>query len=93
MHHLLLPMDGVGTIIQALNLNKRIIAVPRLKKYKEHVNNHQLQIIENFDKSGYVIGANGVENLEELLSSVESFMPAKFISNNECFVKKLEENV
>ena len=33
-----------------LNKNKKVIAVPRLEKYGEHVNDHQLQIIENFDK-------------------------------------------
>ena len=39
---------GVATIIEGLNYNKKIIAVPRLKKYKEHVNDHQLQIIEKW---------------------------------------------
>ena len=29
---------GVGTIFDSLYQNKKIIAVPRLKKYKEHVN-------------------------------------------------------
>ena len=47
---------GVGTLIQGMNLSKKIIAVPRLKKYKEHVNDHQIQIIENFNESGYIIG-------------------------------------
>lgn len=84
---------GVGTIIHALDLNKKIIAVPRLKKYKEHVNDHQLQIIENFDKSGYILGANQVEDIKTLLHKIELFIPNKFISNNKKFLEKLEENV
>lgn len=47
---------GVGTLIQGMKFNKKMIAVPRLKKYKEHVNDHQLQIIENFEENGYIIG-------------------------------------
>lgn len=80
---------GVATIIEGLNMNKKIIAVPRLKKYKEHVNDHQLQIIENFNKSGYIIGTKGVEELEEALERVEDFVPKKYNSNNEKFVERL----
>ena len=39
---------GVGTILDALKLNKKVIAVARLKLYKEHVNDHQLQIIKEY---------------------------------------------
>ena len=48
---LIITHGGVATIIQGINAGKKIIAVPRLNKYKEHVNDHQLQIIENFDAS------------------------------------------
>ena len=51
---------GVGSIISSLKLNKKVIAVPRLSKYNEHVNDHQLQIIEDFDKQGYIIGTKNV---------------------------------
>ena len=81
---------GVGTIIEAMKLNKKIIAVPRLKKYKEHVNNHQLQIIENFDKNGYIIGAFEVNELSEKIEQIEQFKPSKYISNNKDFLMKLE---
>lgn len=47
---------GVGTIIDGINLGKKVIAVPRLSKYKEHVNDHQLQIIENFSENEFIIG-------------------------------------
>lgn len=82
---------GVATIIEALNMGKKIIAVPRLKKYKEHVNDHQLQIIENFSKSGYIIGTTGVEQIEEALEKVQEFEPKKYKSNNEAFVYELEK--
>lgn len=82
---------GVGTIIHALDLNKKIIAVPRLKKYKEHVNDHQLQIIENFDEHGFIIGTKGVEDLQIALNKVQDFQPNKYVSNTEKFVNELEK--
>lgn len=84
---------GVATIIEGLNMNKKIIAVPRLKKYKEHVNDHQLQIIENFNDSGYIIGTKGVEGIEEALERVENFVPKAYNSNNEKFVEKLVNSI
>ena len=37
---------------------KKIIAVPRLKKYNEHVNDHQIQIVQKFEKNGCRILSN-----------------------------------
>ena len=41
---------GVGSIITAITKGKKVIAVPRLGKYNEHVNDHQVEIIESFLK-------------------------------------------
>jgi len=51
---LIITHGGVGSITTALKNEKKVIAVPRLKKYNEHMNDHQLQIINNFSKSGYI---------------------------------------
>lgn len=90
---LIITHGGVATIIQGVNLGKKIIAVPRLKKYKEHVNDHQLQIIENFDASGYIIGTSGVEEIETALDKVKDFIPKKYVSNNEAFVDRLTKEI
>ena len=82
---------GVATLIECLNNGKKVIAVPRLKQYKEHVNDHQLQIIENFSKSGFIIGTTGVEQIEGALKRVQEFIPKKYKSNNDNFVSKLEK--
>ena len=88
---LIITHGGVATIIEGINYGKKIIAVPRLKKYKEHVNDHQIQIIENFDKSGYIVGAFGVEKIEEALEKVQNIIPKKYVSNNANFISKLED--
>ena len=78
---LLITHGGVGTIISGLTKDKKVIAIPRLKKYGEHVNDHQLQIIENFSESGYILAAYEVEDLEYVLSKAHEFEPQKYESN------------
>jgi len=41
---------GVGTIFSALKSGKKVLAVPRLAKYDEHVDDHQLEICRELQK-------------------------------------------
>lgn len=83
---LIITHGGVGSIINGLNKNKTVIAVPRLAKYGEHVNDHQVQIVENFDKEGYIIGIENLDNLSDALKKAKKFKPKKFKSNRDKMV-------
>ena len=72
---------GVGSIIGSIEKNKKVIAVPRLKQYGEHVNDHQLDIVQSFDKLGYIIGITDVSQLGDALQQIETFEPKKYIQN------------
>ena len=72
---------GVGSIIGSIEKDKKVIAVPRLKQYGEHVNDHQLDIIQSFDKLGYIIGITDVSQLGDALQQIETFEPKKYIQN------------
>ena len=78
---------GVGTIFDCLKKNKKIIAVPRLSKYKEHNNDHQLQIVEEFGKEGFLIPVYEMDELEQAIQKVKTFKPNKYKSNNKNMVK------
>jgi UDP-N-acetylglucosamine transferase subunit ALG13 len=54
---LVITHAGVGSILTSLNHNKKVIVAAREAKYKEHTNDHQLQIRDRFVKDGYVLGA------------------------------------
>ncbi|MDO5557049.1 MAG: PssE/Cps14G family polysaccharide biosynthesis glycosyltransferase [Clostridia bacterium] len=84
---------GVGSIITALKANKKIIAVPRLKKYGEHVNDHQLQIANTFENAGYLLVVNDTDNFENVLKRIEDFKPDVFITNQDKFVNRLENRI
>lgn len=84
---LLITHGGVGSIVSGLNKNKKVIAVARLSKYGEHVNDHQEQIINNFDEKGYIIGLKDVSDLGKALKKVKDFKPNKYESNRDNMVK------
>ncbi len=81
---------GVGTIIDSINLGKKVIAVPRLKKYKEHVNDHQLEIVNEFSKLGFILDGS---NLEQAIYKLDSFIPKKYKSNNSNFVELIDNYI
>jgi UDP-N-acetylglucosamine transferase subunit ALG13 len=75
---------GVGSIIDSLKENKKVIAIARLSKYGEHTNDHQVQIIEEFTKLGYIL--NGTYDLEKEIKKLNKFKPNKYKSNHDNFV-------
>ena len=88
---LVITHGGVGSIVSSIEKGKKVIAVPRLKKYKEHVNNHQLDIIKSFNDMGHIIGVTGVEELEGALRKISTFEPKKYIKNTGNVLKIVEE--
>jgi UDP-N-acetylglucosamine transferase subunit ALG13 len=73
---------GTGTIIKALRKGKRVIAVPRMKKYGEHVDDHQKEIISTFSEKNLIYGLEDTDQLEEAVSRIDSFVPESFVSGN-----------
>lgn len=89
---LVITHGGVGNIISALKKKKKIIACPRLSKYKEHINDHQKQIIDNFSKKGFLLALDDdFSNFEEILLKVKTFKAKEFQSNTSNMIKLVEE--
>lgn len=60
-----------GSIMKALNAGKKVIAVTRLEKYNEHINDHQIQNNEAFSSNGYVLMADlELEDLGECFKKI-----------------------
>lgn len=90
---ILITHGGVGSILAGLKNDKKVIAAARLEKYKEHVNDHQLQIINKFVKAGYILELKDFDKLDKVLKKIEKFKPKKYKSNNENFVKLIEDYI
>ena len=91
--NLLITHGGVGSILTGLKANKKIIAVPRLAKYKEHTNDHQLQIVDNFFNKGYILKLYEDDDLGEIFKQCKKFKPQKWNFNNTKFLKKLKNYI
>jgi len=90
---LIITHGGTGSIIGALKKDKKIIACARLKKHDEMVDDHQLEIVNNFAEDGYILELSEDGNLNELLKEIKTFKPNKFKSNRENFIKKIIKKI
>lgn len=90
---ILITHGGVGSIITGLKNDKKVIAAARLKKYNEHTNDHQLQIIENFDKAGYILKLDDFDKLGDIVNSAKKFKPNKYKSNTKNMIKLVDEYI
>lgn len=90
---LIITHGGVGSIISSLKKGKKVIVVPRLKKYDEHVNNHQLQIARRFEQEGYVKHVINLKNLEKVMKSMDEFIPRPYESDESNILTIIENYI
>lgn len=80
---------GTGAIIGAVKKGKKVIAVPRLAKYGEHVDDHQLQLIEQFCDLNLIRACNEVEQLGAALADIKERQFASYVSNTEAVIQSI----
>jgi len=61
---------GAGSTITALEYNKPLILVPRMKKFNEHTDDHQIQIAKELEKERRAIAACNVKGLEMAIKKI-----------------------
>lgn len=61
-----------GSIMGALNAGKRVIAVARLAKYGEHINDHQVAINKTLAAEGLVISVIDIADLGGAIRALQS---------------------
>lgn len=88
---LIITHGGVGSIISSIKKDKKVIAIPRKHEYEEHVNNHQEEIVQLFNKKGYILGISDVGELEKAIIELEKFVPKKYKQNNEKMLNIINE--
>lgn len=90
---LIITHAGVGSILTGLKKDKKVIAAARLKRYGEHTNNHQQEILNEFCNKGYILKLENFEDLPKVLKEAENFKPSKYKSNNKQFIKLIEDYI
>lgn len=74
---ILITQASAGTMISGLKKNKKVIAVPRLKKYGENVDDHQTELAALLARKNHLLYVDNMENLKDAISSIDklSFAP------------------
>ncbi len=73
---------GTGSITMGMGMGKKMIAVPRLVKYGEHNDNHQIEIVRQFRQTGHILSWDDNTDMGDVLKEVDTFKPVPFKSGN-----------
>lgn len=90
---LIITHGGTGSIVTAIKQGKKVIACPRLKKYGEHVDDHQKQIVDIFSEVGYILKLDENDDLDELVQKIQTKKLIPFKSNTTNFINNLKKEI
>ena len=82
---------GTGAIIGAVRKGKKVIAVPRLAKYGEHVDDHQLQLLHQFDDMNIIEPCYEIEHLEEAFRNLSVHEYNAYRSNTDAVIGTIDK--
>lgn len=87
---LIISHGGTGALIGASKLGKNIIAVPRLAKYHEHTDDHQLQIVSLLERQGYIRAVYDIKFLASAIKEALAFPIEKKYSRESNVIDLIE---
>lgn len=93
---LIITHGGPASFMKVISVGKMPIVVPRLKRFEEHVNDHQIEFVEKIIHRGYpLIIVENIETLEvkikEVLNYNSNLLEENNIKFNEHFTKVIDE--
>ena len=69
---------GTGSVTSALKAHRKVIIFPRQYKFKEHLDDHQLELAALFTDKGYTLSAMDKEELRDRIIHIDDFHPVEF---------------
>lgn len=72
---IIITQAGAGSIIDSLLARKPTIVVPRLKRFGEHTDDHQIELAEAFGKEGKVITVLDMAELLDAIAKAKKLKP------------------
>jgi UDP-N-acetylglucosamine transferase subunit ALG13 len=67
---------GVGSAVMAIRAGKTPVMVPRLARFGEHVDDHQLQLAERFAQRGLALACRPEDDLKALVTRARTRAPS-----------------
>jgi UDP-N-acetylglucosamine transferase subunit ALG13 len=88
---ILITHGGTSSIIQGLKKEKKVLVVPRRKKYGEHVDDHQVEIAQMFYDLGFIEIVNDIKELYEKLCEINNKEYKKYESDKSLLLNSISE--
>ena len=82
---------GMGNIIMATRLQKPLLVMPRMKRFREHVNDHQVTTARRFEKLECVLAAYVPDELEPKIGVLKTFVPKKREANKQAVILRIND--
>lgn len=90
---LMITHSGVATIIAGLRNKKPVIVMPRLARYGEHVDDHQVQIATSFATKNMILQCGEHDDLEELIVKARTYPFREYVSQREYMIQTIKEYI
>ena len=92
MHNcdIVLTHGGTGVIVNAVKIGKRVVAVPRLAKYQEVVDDHQIQLVQAFEKQGMVTACYDCNEIGKAIEEAKGIDVKTYTSNTQTIIDSID---
>lgn len=85
-----LTHGGTGVIVNAVKMGKRVVAVPRLAKYQEVVDDHQIQLVQAFEKLEMVTACYDCDKLGKAIREAKYKEVKPYVSNTQTIIDSID---
>lgn len=90
---IVLTHGGTGVIINAVKRGKKVIAVPRLARYGEHVDDHQTELLQQFQELDLICRWDDCDTLDEAVALVKKTEYKPYRSNTQAIINSIEDYI
>ena len=84
---------GTGVIVNAVKKEKKVIAIPRLEKYGEHVDDHQILLIKQFEELNFIEPCYDLNDLDKKLKKIKNKKYKKYVSNTDTIIENIKQYI
>lgn len=87
---ILITHGGTGVIVGGVKQRKKVIAIPRLMKFGEHIDNHQLQVIQQFNELNLICPCYELDQLKEKIDTISNQQYEIYESNTQKIIEDID---
>lgn len=90
---LVITHGGTGAIVGAVKKKKRVVAIPRLSEFGEAVDDHQVELVRQFERMGIIKGCFNVDHLISDIAIALQMDFKPFHSNTKNIISSIDKYI